>query len=729
MSRDRDPLDDETANDHVAPVPTAAILEDRLARGLSAADLRREYDRLREHYEAGRRTPRALSAAAVAAYAVGRVPATTAVSVEALTQLASALGGWEPRSLLDLGAGLGSSAWAAVSTFPTLEQVTLVEDSPAMIGAGQAVAATSTHHALRQARWAAKDAATPIGRADLVVASYVLGELQDPVAAVETWWNAAAEAILIIEPGTPAGFERILRARAQLVHAGASVAAPCPHDGECPLVGGRWCHFAVRVARSPLHRAIKAGTLSSEDEKFSYVAAVRSPVGSRSSRVLREPSRHGGHVRLELCSQEGLRDETVSRRDPRYPYVRKLRWGDSLAPRTSDPLGSFALAHLASANFRRLTLSGATAGADERVRKAVIRPVEIQGTRMLQVVTYDQRRATTVNVRDASSPVIVELLRRPFRHVAVSLADEVLEGRVTKKGNLLTSRTAVDERAPDLRHDRRKHHPVPEDAPFLDVLGVSSDGLVKPSRRGKYRQINEFIRLLDLLPLVEGQHPLRLLDVGCGSAYLTFAAVHHLVQNRGIDCLVVGVDRDDELIQRNRHRARDLGWSQLHFEVGSIETYEPDERPDVVLALHACDTAADHALAAMVRWGSGAGFVAPCCHHHIQRQLRRQVADPGDQLLVRDGILRERLGDVLTDATRAALLRRAGYDVDVVQFVDPEHTPRNTLLRARKRSSPEPAGLREAYEALVARWSVQPLLADLLGSRLGIVRTDRERGG
>lgn len=382
----------------------------------------------------------------------------------------------------------------------------------------------------------------------------------------------------------------------------------------------------------------------------------------------------------------------------------------------SAEVARFAYPHLSAPNFRRLTLSGARAGSTPPIRKAVVRPVEIRGQRQFQIITYDDRHATTTNVAEPIAAAIGDLFRQPFRHVVISLTDEVLEGRVTKGGKLVTSRTATDPRPLDVRHDRQKSQPIPPDAPFLSALGIAIDGQVKPSRRAKYRQINDFIRLLDQSKAFEATRTVRVLDVGCGNAYLTFATVHHLSYNRGIECEVVGLDRDSELIQRNLQRAESLGWTQLRFLVGDIENYQPDNPPDVVLALHACDTAADHALAAMVRWKSDTGFVAPCCHHHIQSQLRRTVPDPGDRLLLRDGILRERLGDVITDAARAAALRLVGYAVDVVQFVDPEHTPRNALIRASRGSPPGPPGLRSDYDALLRRWSIQPLLAELLAS-------------
>jgi SAM-dependent methyltransferase len=391
------------------------------------------------------------------------------------------------------------------------------------------------------------------------------------------------------------------------------------------------------------------------------------------------------------------------------------------AAEAPDPIAAFVQPHLSAADLRRVTLSGTRAGGRHDLRKAVVRPVEVQGRRALQVVTYDARRSTTSNVPDATAPEVRDLLRAPFRHVVVELASEVLEGRVTKKGGLVTSRTSVEERPVDLGHDRRKARPIPEDAPFLELLGISSGGRVKPSRQAKYRQINDFIRLLDSAPSFPSGGPdgtVRVVDLGCGNAYLTFAVYHHLTITRGLPCALVGVDRTAELIERNGERADGLGWGGLRFEAGDIASYQPDDPPDLVVALHACDTASDHALASYVRWGSDLAMVAPCCHHDLHTQLHSHAVAPGEAVLLRHGIIRERFGDVLTDAARAAILRVLGHDVDVVEFVSPEHTPKNVLIRAANRGLPVPADLVPAYLDLMKRWRVRPFLAELLRDQL-----------
>ena len=375
------------------------------------------------------------------------------------------------------------------------------------------------------------------------------------------------------------------------------------------------------------------------------------------------------------------------------------------------PIPAFVEPYLSDPALRRITLSGGSGV----VRKAVLRPVEVRGARVVQVVTYDERRSTTANVGGWDAAEVADVLALPFRHVVVDRGDEVLEGRVTKKGNVVSSRTRVADAGPlVLSHDREKSQPIAMDAPFLDVLGR-----VRPP---KFRQINEFVRLLDGgLPELRGG--VRIVDFGCGNAYLTFAAAHHLA-GMSVPFEIVGVDRNEELIDRNNERAALLGWSDaLRFVVGDIESYTPEAvPPSIVVALHACDTGSDLALAAAVRWSAELALVAPCCHHQVHAQLRpSSVSSAGDALLLRHGILRERFGDLLTDSLRAAVMRLLGYDVDVVEFVDPEHTPRNVLIRAARRSLPAPEGLASAYTDALRQWSVTPLLGELLADELAAV--------
>jgi ribosomal protein RSM22 (predicted rRNA methylase) len=228
---------------------------------------------------------------------------------------------WAPRSLLDVGAGPGVAAWAAVAAWPTLEQLTLVEAEPEMIAAGRELTPG--------ARWVQADVSTARGPADLVVVSYVLGELHKPVGL--PLWEQTADTIVFVEPGTPAGYHRILDARASVIEAGGFTVAPCPHDAPCPLPEDDWCHFGVRLPRSKLHRRAKGVELGYEDEKYSYAVLSRQPVAKAAARIIRQPQVRSGHVNLITSEADGIQARTVSRKlGPLYKEARGAAWGDAI---------------------------------------------------------------------------------------------------------------------------------------------------------------------------------------------------------------------------------------------------------------------------------------------------------------------------------------------------------------------------------------------------------------
>ena len=273
----------------------------------------------------------------------------------------------------------------------------------------------------------------------------------------------------------------------------------------------------------------------------------------------------------------------------------------------------------------------------------------------------------------------------------------------------------------DREHDRRKPRLLPEDDPVLRALGISDErGKVKPSRQAKYRQVEEFLRALGAAlddAKLPTDRPVRVVDLGCGNAYLTFAAHRYLTAVRGLDIRMTGVDVKAQSFAHNTSIAEELG-VDIDFVQAPISATALEEAPDVVLALHACDTATDDALAAAVAWDAALVLAAPCCHHDVAAQLRRTPTPAPYAMLTRHGILRERFADTLTDAFRASVLRLVGYRVDVIEFVESKHTPRNTLVRAtRTGAEPKPAA-REELEQLIATWGVQPKLAELLRDRL-----------
>lgn len=267
------------------------------------------------------------------AYIAVRLPATYAAVCAALAPLAHALSNSGISTLLDLGAGSGSASWAAQATFPALENCTLLERDPELIALGRALVQNADNALLKEARWHAADLCTTpsLPESDLVIASYALNELsdQDAIATILRAWTAARVALVVVEPGTQAGFALIKKLRAELVEMGAHLLAPCPHSAECPLPADDWCHFAQRLERSSLHRSLKGGDLGHEDEKFSYLVFAKEPLATATARILRHPQRRAGHAHLALCTADGLQQITVTRSDKtQWKRARKVQWGD-----------------------------------------------------------------------------------------------------------------------------------------------------------------------------------------------------------------------------------------------------------------------------------------------------------------------------------------------------------------------------------------------------------------
>jgi SAM-dependent methyltransferase len=311
----------------------------------------------------------------------------------------------------------------------------------------------------------------------------------------------------------------------------------------------------------------------------------------------------------------------------------------------------------------------------------------------------------------------------PFRHATIETSRHRIQARVAKRGQVLSSRTAIsrDSPPPDTAHDRVRGHVLRRTQPdaFLVAVGIMNEqGEVRAAKQHKFRQVNEFLRMLAVVERPDDGRPLRIVDFGCGNGYLTFAAYHYFTTVRGWPAYVLGVDRDPAAIARNEARRLQLGWDQIEFRTSAIRDAADGERPDVVLSLHACDTATDDAIAAGVNWNTQWIFASPCCHHDIQAQMKRAAAPAAYGELLQHGILRERLGDVLTDTLRASILSLVGYQPEVMTFVSLEDTAKNVLIRAaRSDRAPRADDVRE-YQALTSDWHLQPYLARVLAQRL-----------
>lgn len=313
-----------------------------LLDGLPPKAATQAVDRLIANYrgETPTHTPILRDRSDVVAYAAYRMPATFEAVRTALDEFADAAPDWSPNSHVDVGGGTGAATWAVNATWEGTRPVTVLDWAEPALALGREIAAANPE--LKAAEWHRSriGAALTIESTDLVTVSYVLGELTDADrASVVDAAASAAQAVVIIEPGTPDGYARVIEARDRLIDAGFRIAAPCPHSAGCPIVPGEdWCHFSARVSRSSLHRQVKGGSLPYEDEKFSYVAATRFPPVPAPSRIVRKPQIRKGQVLLDLCEpDESLRRDTVTKRHGLlYRAARDAAWGDAWPPPQGD---------------------------------------------------------------------------------------------------------------------------------------------------------------------------------------------------------------------------------------------------------------------------------------------------------------------------------------------------------------------------------------------------------
>lgn len=391
---------------------------------------------------------------------------------------------------------------------------------------------------------------------------------------------------------------------------------------------------------------------------------------------------------------------------------------------TVDHIETLKARILEQDDFLRATFSGSLPGQTIPWVKVTIRPVLLQGERYLQFAHFDEKKDITKNYSgEEAAQKLNELVALPFKNFHVETAGRVMQVNLSKKGKpLILDKAVVDKekKAVNLSHNREKDLILPADkpVPFLQLTGImTQEGKIKADMHSKFRQINEYLKLVDQTGALStlNEPPIRVVDFGCGNAYLTFATYHYLNNTLGLETEMVGVDVQSNLLERHVANARTLGWGGLTFEAARIVDYKPGAPAHVVLALHACDTATDEAIAQGIGWQSSLIITAPCCHHDLQAQLNNQAFPAPFNPISRYGILSERLGDILTDTFRALILRIMGYRTDVVQFVSTEHTAKNLMIRAvGGLPVGNPKFVRE-YNELKKYWNVTPYLEKLLG--------------
>lgn len=356
-----------------------------------------------------------------------------------------------------------------------------------------------------------------------------------------------------------------------------------------------------------------------------------------------------------------------------------------------------------------------------RAVKAKIRPVYIKDELKFQETLYRGTQVFHTNFTAAElTEQLIEYLTTLFQQAEVKCEDETLIILVSKKGTVTVKqkrgRAAEEADKPerDLSHDRTKNYILPEGKPvdFLVALGVQlPDGTITKARYAKFRQINRYLEFVaDVLEELPSDRPIRIVDFGCGKSYLTFAMYYYLKELCGREIRVTGLDLKEEVIRRCNELAEKFGYDGLSFEQGDIRNYTGADEVDMVVSLHACDKATDYALEKAIRWGAKVIMAVPCCQHELNGQLQCEALKP----LLKYGVIKERMAALVTDALRANILEQQGYETQILEFIDVEHTPKNLLIRAVKREGMRPRGSSTALEEAMELLHVSPTLKELV---------------
>ncbi|MBD5489643.1 MAG: SAM-dependent methyltransferase [Lachnospiraceae bacterium] len=327
--------------------------------------------------------------------------------------------------------------------------------------------------------------------------------------------------------------------------------------------------------------------------------------------------------------------------------------------------------------------------------KIKIRPVMVKGRLLFQQTTYEGKQVFHENLDQTAVIRHIEVvLERDFRQCEVAHQGCRAVILVSKKGKMTISKKKIGStekeaeagRTVKLAHNRKKQYILQEGipVPFLVDLGVQTkEGKIVHARYDKFKQINRFLEFIeDILPTLSKENTVHIIDFGCGKSYLTFAMYYYLHDLRSYDVEITGLDLKEDVIVNCNALSQKYGYVKLHFIKGDIAEYEEESTVDMVVTLHACDTATDYALAKAVEWGAKVILSVPCCQHEINRQIHNEALSP----LLKYGIIKERLSALVTDALRANLLEAAGYETNILEFIDMEHTPKNLLIRAVRKS-------------------------------------------
>ncbi|ANU24397.1 class I SAM-dependent methyltransferase [Planococcus donghaensis] len=348
------------------------------------------------------------------------------------------------------------------------------------------------------------------------------------------------------------------------------------------------------------------------------------------------------------------------------------------------------------------------------VKRIKLKPVEIKKDYFIQFEYQHEHVLKHENLPLEEAMAKLTSLFADFRQALFQFTEEKVQIQLSKKLKVSWKTEQTNSKKVELSHNRKKQYLLEDGIPypFLVRLGVQNpDGKVKKQKYDKFRQINRFIEFIDdSLAYLPQDRTVRILDFGSGKSYLTFALYHYLRIEKGLDLRVTGLDLKKEVIEECQQIAQDLRYEQLEFLVGDINDYNDESAVDMVVTLHACDVATDMALSRAVKWDAKVILSVPCCQH----ELNSQIAAPELGIMLQHGLIKERFSALATDSIRAELLSLVGYETQLMEFIDMEHTPKNILIRAYKTGKKPSAGQYERYQQFTSLLSAKPFLENEL---------------
>lgn len=357
----------------------------------------------------------------------------------------------------------------------------------------------------------------------------------------------------------------------------------------------------------------------------------------------------------------------------------------------------------------------------EQMTKIKLRPIVLKEKLWIQETKYVGNKVLHKNLSlEEAVERTIDYMEQDFRQGLIQTQSEECTILISKKGKVTIKRKKKASAAKaDLSHNRQKQYILQEGdrIPFLIDLGIMNlEGKVVNARYDKFRQINKYLEFIrDVIPKLPKDRTIRIIDFGCGKSYLTFAMYYYLHDMQKLPIEVIGLDLKEEVIRYCNELAVRYGFESLHFEMGDIARFEGTDRVDMVVTLHACDTATDYAIEKAVKWGASVILTVPCCQHEVNAQIANDMLKP----VLKYGLLKERMSALLTDAIRANMLESLGYDTQVLEFIDMEHTPKNILIRATKANGMRPknaladrAAVDEFTKTLGVNTTLQRLFSD-----------------